>query len=91
MIPLLLPPMMKACPLEESYLLLDDLFCQPISYVTVVILTLLLFFWIFCLAQIFASEKNSLGQKYHFRQKKISPGRFSILWTFGLCRVIFDF
>ena len=43
MIPLLLPPMMKAYPLEESYLLPDDLICQPIWYVTVS-LTLFLFF-----------------------------------------------
>ena len=28
MIPLLLAPMTKLCPLEESYLLPDDLFCQ---------------------------------------------------------------
>ena len=40
---LLLPPMIKAQPIEESYLLPDDLFCQPISYATVS-LTLLLFF-----------------------------------------------
>ena len=43
MIPLLLAPMMKACPLEESYLLPDEIFCQPMSYVKVS-LTLLLFF-----------------------------------------------
>ena len=42
MTPLLIPPMIKVCPLEESYLLLDDLFCQPISYVTV---SLTLFFF----------------------------------------------
>ena len=42
-IPLLLSPTMKVFPLEESYLLPDDLFCQPMSYVTVS-LTLLLFF-----------------------------------------------
>ena len=35
MIPLILPPMMKLWPLEESYLLPDDLLCQPISYVMV--------------------------------------------------------
>ena len=44
MIPLLLPTMMKSYPLEESYLQPDDLFCHPISYVTVS-LTLLLFFY----------------------------------------------
>ena len=42
MIPLLIPPMMMACPLEESFLLPYDLFCQPISYV-MVILKLLFF------------------------------------------------
>ena len=49
MIPLLLSPMMKACPLEESYLLPDDIFCQPMSYV-MVSLTLLLFFSLYVLA-----------------------------------------
>ena len=46
MIPLLLAPMMKAYLLEESYLLPEDLFCQPMPYVTVS-LTLLLFFPLF--------------------------------------------
>ena len=34
---------MKECPLEESYLLPDDIFCQPISYV-MVSFTLLYFY-----------------------------------------------
>ena len=34
-IPLDIPLMMKACPLEDSYLLLDDIFYQPISYAKV--------------------------------------------------------
>ena len=46
MIPLLLPSMMKAYPLEESYLLPEDLFCQPMLYVTV---SLILFFFNTCL------------------------------------------
>ena len=41
MIPLLPPPMMKACPLEESYLLPDDLFCERISYGTVSLILML--------------------------------------------------
>ena len=40
--PLDTPIMIKEFPLEQSYLLPDDLFCHPISYVTVS-LTLLLF------------------------------------------------
>ena len=40
---LLISPTMKACPIEGSYLLPDDLFFQPISYV-MVSLTLFLFF-----------------------------------------------
>ena len=30
-----IPLMMKACPLEESHLLPEDIFCNPILYVTV--------------------------------------------------------
>ena len=44
MIPFFLPPMMKACPEEESYILPDYLFCQPISYCTVSLT--LFFFWL---------------------------------------------
>ena len=43
MIPLFLPPIMKACPLDESYVLTDDIFCHPISYVMVSLTLLLLF------------------------------------------------
>ena len=43
MIPLIIPPIMKVYPLEESYLLPDGLFCHPISYLRVSS-TLLLFF-----------------------------------------------
>ena len=46
MVPLLLPPMIKACPLYESYLLPDYLFWQPISYVTV---SLTLFWFFTCM------------------------------------------
>ena len=42
MIPFFLLPRMKVCHEEESYLLPDDLFCQPISYCTV---SLTLFFF----------------------------------------------
>ena len=43
MIHFLLTPVMKSCLIKESYILPDDLFYQPISYVTVS-LTLFLFF-----------------------------------------------
>ena len=65
--PLLLPPMMKACPLEESYLLQYDLFYQPISYVTVS-LTLLLFFSLSDRAHRstydMGCQKRSYGRRY---------------------------
>ena len=48
MIPFFLPPMMKSCPEEESYLLPDDLFCQIISYCTV---SLTLFLFLFLLIE----------------------------------------
>ena len=40
--PLDILPTMKAFPLEESYLLPYDLFYQPISYVTVVVVVVCL-------------------------------------------------
>ena len=43
MISLILTPTMKACLLEESYLLPYNIFCQPISY-ALVSLNLILFF-----------------------------------------------
>ena len=41
--PLDIPPIIKACHIEDSYILTNNLFCKPISYVTV-IFTLFLFF-----------------------------------------------
>ena len=48
-------------------------------------------FGFFCLTQLFVLDKNCLRQKSRRRQKNCLIWPISIQWTFGLCRVIFDF
>ena len=90
MIPLLIPPMMKACLLEEPYLLTDDLFCQPISYVTVS-LTLFLFSplsdrshqstydWLLCSSVSFVSSWRASSVAKYLTSRSAMPACASIL------------
>ena len=95
MIPLLLAPMMKACPLEESYHLPDDLFCQTMSYITVSLILLLLFSlsgwahhspydWLLCSSVYFISSWRASSIAKSLTSRSAMPTFASIFVMFFL-------